>query len=144
MSSAMRALVTGGAGYIGSVVVETLLATGQSPVVFDNLSKGHREAVLPGAEFIEGELLDRQALEGALRKYRIEAVIHMAANSLVGESCEDPAKYYANNLVAGLALLEAMRATGISRLVFSSSAAVYGEPEKPLIEESDRTNPTNP
>lgn len=140
----MRILVTGGAGYIGSVVVEELLAAGQNAVVYDNLSLGHREAMLPGAEFVQGEILDRPALESALTKHKIDAVIHMAANALVGESCRNPAKYYANNLVTSLALLEAMRATGVSRLVLSSTAAVYGESEKPLIDESDPTRPTNP
>jgi len=140
----MRTLVTGGAGYIGSVVVEELLAAGQYTVVYDNLSLGHREAVLPGAEFVQGEILDRRALENALTKHKIDAVIHMASNSLVGESSGNPAKYYTNNLVTSLALLEAMRATGVSRLVLSSTAAVYGESQKPLIDESDATRPTNP
>jgi UDP-glucose 4-epimerase len=140
----MRILVTGGAGYIGSVVVEELLASGQSAVVYDNLSLGHRESVLSGAEFIQGEIQDRQALEGSLKKYEIDAVIHLAANALVGESCQNPAKYYANNLVTGLALLESMRATGVSRLVLSSTAAVYGESQNPLLHESDPTCPTNP
>ena len=100
--------------------------------------------MLPGTEFIQGEILDRPALESSLKKHKIDAVIHMAASSIVGESCQNPAKYYSNNLVTSLALLEAMRATGVSRLVFSSTAAVYGESEKPLIDESDSTCPTNP
>jgi len=140
----MRILVTGGAGYVGSVVVEELLAAGQGAVVYDNLSQGHRESVHSGAEFIQGEILDRKALESALTKHKIDAVIHMAANALVGESCRNPAKYYANNLVTSVALLEAMRATGVSCLVLSSTAAVYGESEKPFIDESDPTRPTNP
>jgi UDP-glucose 4-epimerase len=126
------------------VVVEELLAAGQNAVVYDNLSLGHREAVLPGAEFVQGEILDRPALESALKKHKIDAVIHMAANALVGESYRTPAKYYTNNLVTSLALLEAMRATGVSGLVLSSTAAVYGESGKPLIDESDPTRPTNP
>jgi len=140
----MRILVTGGAGYIGSVVVERLLGAGHGAVVYDNLSQGHRESVIAGAEFIEGEILDRQKLEGALTTHKIEGVIHMAASALVGESCENPAKYYSNNLITSLSLLESMRATGVSRLVLSSTAAVYGEPKKPLIEETDPTCPTNP
>jgi UDP-glucose 4-epimerase len=144
MSSGRRVLVTGGAGYIGSVVVERLLDAGHGAVVYDNLSLGHRESVLPGAEFIRGEILDRAALESALTGHKVDAVIHMAANALVGESCANPAKYYTNNLVTSLSLLESMRAAGVSRLVLSSTAAVYGESEKPLIEESDSTRPTNP
>jgi len=140
----MRVLVTGGAGYIGSVVVEELLAQGHISVVFDNLSKGHRESVAPGAEFIQGELLDRQSLETVLVGHKIEAVVHMAADSLVGESFQNPAKYYANNVAAGLSLLEAIRSAHVSRIVFSSTAAVYGEPERQPIQESDPTLPTNP
>jgi UDP-glucose 4-epimerase len=140
----MQILVTGGAGYIGSVVVEELLASGHGAVVYDNLSQGHRESVLPGAEFIEGEILDRPKLETALAKHKIDAVIHMAANALVGESCKNPAKYYTNNLITSLGLLEAMRAVGVARIVLSSTAAVYGESTKSLIEESDPTAPTNP
>src|ERR1700730_14685987 len=144
MPSGMRILVTGGAGYIGSVVVEKLLAIGHNAIVYDNLSQGHREAVLSGAEFIEAEILDSPALKSALTNHKIDAVIHMAGSALVGASCGDPSNYYTNIIVTGLALLEAMRATGVSRLGLSSTAAVYGEPEKPLIEESDPTRPTNP
>jgi UDP-glucose 4-epimerase len=140
----MRVLVTGGAGYIGSVVVEELLATGNAAIVYDNLSKGHRESVAPGAEFIRGELLDKGTLQHALVEHKIEAVIHMAADSLVGESFQNPAKYYANNLIASLALLDAMRAARVQRIVLSSTAAVYGEPEKQPIQEDDATCPTNP
>ena len=140
----MRILVTGGAGYIGSVVVEELLAQGETAVVYDNLSKGHRESVAPGAEFIQGELLDSERLERVLAEHQVEAVMHMAADSLVGESFQNPAKYYANNLVASLSLLKAMRAARVSRIVLSSTAAVYGEPEKQPISESDATCPTNP
>jgi UDP-glucose 4-epimerase len=140
----MRVLVTGGAGYIGSVVVEELLAQGDVAVVYDNLSKGHRESVAPGAEFIRGELLDKGALQHALVEHKIEAVIHMAADSLVGESFQNPAKYYANNLIASLSLLDAMRGARVQRIVLSSTAAVYGEPEKQPIQEHDATCPTNP
>ncbi len=140
----MRILVTGGAGYIGSVVVEELLAQGETAVVYDNLSKGHRESVAAGAEFIQGELLDSERLERVLAEHQIDAVMHMAADSLVGESFQNPAKYYANNLVASLSLLKAMRAARVSRIVLSSTAAVYGEPEKQPISESDATCPTNP
>jgi UDP-glucose 4-epimerase len=140
----MRVLVTGGAGYIGSVVVEELLATGDAAIVYDNMSKGHRESVAPGAEFIRGELLDKGTLQNALVEHKIEAVIHMAADSLVGESFQNPAKYYANNVVASLSLLDAMRAARVPRIVLSSTAAVYGEPEKQPIQEHSPTCPTNP
>jgi UDP-glucose 4-epimerase len=140
----MRVLVTGGAGYIGSVVTEQLIADGSQVFVYDNLSKGHREAVVPGAELVEAELSDSSTLKQILHDRKIEAVIHMAASSLVGESVENPNKYYRNNVTAGLVLLEAMLACDVKRLVFSSTAATYGEPESQPIEESAATNPTNP
>lgn len=140
----MRVLVTGGAGYIGSVVVEELLAHEFTPIVYDNLSKGHRQSVAPGVEFVQAELIDQKRLREVLAGYKVEAVMHMAADSLVGESFQDPARYYANNVVAGLSLLEAMRSTEVSRIVLSSTAAVYGEPQKQPIQESDPTLPTNP
>jgi UDP-glucose 4-epimerase len=140
----MRVLVTGGAGYIGSVVSEQLIGDGHQVVVYDNLSKGHAKAVVEGAEFVAGDLSEGDKLRQTLRDNRIDAVIHMAASSLVGESVSEPAKYYHNNVVAGLVLLEAMRAGGVNKIVFSSTAAVYGEPEEQPISESARTNPTNP
>ena len=139
----MRVLVTGGAGYIGSVVTEELVKDGHEVVVYDNLSKGHRGAVVDGADFVEGDLLEADKLRQTLKEKRTDAVIHMAAFSLVGESVENPAKYYHNNVVAGLVLLDAMRDCGISRIVFSSTAATYGEPESQPIFESAPTNPTN-
>jgi len=138
----MRVLVTGGAGYIGSVVSEQLVSDGHEVVVYDNLSKGHRDAVVAGARFVEGDLHDAQKLRETLNG--IDAVIHMAAFSLVGESVEAPSKYYHNNVVAGLVLLDAMRDRGVKRIVFSSTAATYGEPEAQPIFESAPTNPTNP
>lgn len=140
----MRVLVTGGAGYIGSVVVEELLSDDHQVVVYDNLAKGHRQSVPANVPFIEADLLDRERLIEAFREHQIEAVIHMAADSLVGESVQQPDKYYRSNVVAGLSLLDALRHAGVKRLVFSSTAAVYGEPEKQPIEETDLTNPTNP
>lgn len=140
----MRVLVTGGAGYIGSVVTEELVKDGHEVVVYDSLYKGHRQAVVAGAQFVEADLMDQKTLRGALEEHRVEAVIHMAADSLVGESVEQPAKYYRNNVIAGLALLDAMREAGVNRLVFSSTAATYGEPLKQPIEETDATAPTNP
>src|SRR2546427_2306584 len=138
----MRVLVTGGAGYVGSGVVEELIRSGHSALVYDSLYKGHREAVHPEAEFVHADLFDAAPLRGALGK--TDAVIHMAADALVGESVRDPAKYYRNNVVAGLALLDSMRERGVRSLVFSSSAAVYGDPAKQPIEESDPKAPTNP
>jgi UDP-glucose 4-epimerase len=111
-------------------------------VVYDNLSKGHREAVVAGARLVEGDLHDAEKLRETLNG--IDAVIHMAAFSLVGESVEAPSKYYHNNVVAGLVLLDAMRDCGVKRIVFSSTAATYGEPEAQPIVESSPTNPTNP
>ncbi len=140
----MRVMVTGGAGYIGSVVTEELLRDGHDVVVYDNLQKGHRQAVVSPAEFVHANLADKVKLSETLSAQRIEAVIHMAADSLVGESCEHPAKYYQNNVSVGLILLDAMRETGVSRIVFSSTAATYGEPEKQPIEETDPNRPTNP
>ena len=139
----MRVLVTGGAGYIGSVVVEELVGDGHEVVVYDSLYKGHRGAITPGVRLIEADLIDGDRLREALSD-RINAVIHMAADSLVGESVQNPSKYYRNNVVAGLSLLDAMVASGVTRLVFSSTAATYGEPAKQPIEESDPTGPTNP
>jgi UDP-glucose 4-epimerase len=140
----MNILVTGGAGYIGSVVVEECVRAGHSTVVYDNLEKGHREAVDPQAAFVKGDLLDRVRLLETFREHGTEAVVHMAAYSLVGESVTEPAKYYRNNVVAGISLLDAMHEANVSKLVFSSTAAVYGEPEKQPIEEHDRLDPTNP
>jgi len=140
----MRVLVTGGAGYIGSVVIEELLAAGHDIVAYDDLSSGHRDAVTPPARLVEGDLLDGAAVTAALRAHRADAVVHMAGRALVGESVADPAAYYRTNVTGGLVLLEAMRAAGIRFIVFSSTAAVYGDAEKQPIDESDPVLPTNP
>jgi UDP-glucose 4-epimerase len=140
----MRVLVTGGAGYIGSVVNEELLGAGHQIVVYDNLSKGNRNAVPESAEFVKGDLLDEDLLREILTVRKIDAVVHMAAFSQVGESVQQPQKYYENNLNASIVLLNAMAHCAVTRIVFSSTAAVYGEPLKQPIEESDPTNPTNP
>ena len=140
----MRVLVTGGAGYIGSVVTEELVKDGHEVVVYDSLYKGHRAAVVAGAQFVHADLIDGAQLRRAFTEHGTEAVIHMAADSLVGESVLNPAKYYRNNMVAGLDLLDAMNECNVKRLVFSSTAATYGEPDKQPIEESDPTRPTNP
>jgi UDP-glucose 4-epimerase len=137
----MRLLVTGGAGYIGSVVAAQLLTAGHEVIVLDNLSTGHADAVPPGAVFVEGDLRGGAAevLAGG-----IDAVLHFAAKSLVGESVANPARYWDNNLGGSLALLEAMRAAGVRNIVFSSTAAVYGEPESVPIHEAAPTRPTSP
>jgi UDP-glucose 4-epimerase len=140
----MRVTVTGGAGYIGSIVAEVLLRDGHDVHVIDNLVKGHRAAVSDAAVFAPIDLADRRAVASSLQDFGSQAVIHMAAYSLVGESVANPAKYYANNLTAGLSLLQAMQDAQLPQLVFSSTAAVYGEPAKQPIEEGDPTAPTNP
>jgi UDP-glucose 4-epimerase len=138
----MRVLVTGGAGYIGSIVAEQLVAAGDDVVVLDNLSTGHRAAVPADARLVVGDLADGALLRSVLGE--VDAVVHMAAVSLVGVSVRDPATYYHQNVTLGLGLLDAMRAAGVRDLVFSSSAAVYGEPEKQPIDEGDATRPTSP
>jgi UDP-glucose 4-epimerase len=140
----MKIVVTGGAGYIGSVITEQLVTENNQVIVLDDLSKGHREAVAKHAEFIDLNLSESDKLREVFRTKKPDAVIHMAASSLVGESVADPRKYYANNVGGGLSLLDAMNECGVRRLVFSSSAAVYGEPAKQPIEEGDPTAPTNP
>jgi UDP-glucose 4-epimerase len=125
----MRVLVTGGAGYIGSVSVEQLVAGGHQVVVLDTLVTGHREAIAPGAEVEVTSVRDKDALVGLLRKHRIETVLHCAARSLVGQSMEDPGLYFSENVVGGIALLDALREADVDRIVFSCSAAVYGEPD---------------
>ncbi len=140
----MNVLVTGGAGYIGSVLVEELLKRDHSVVVYDNLSKGHREAVDFRAKFVRGDLHEASLLESTIVENDVEAVIHMAASSLVGESVKYPEQYHKNNVVAGRVLLETMRSAKVKKIVFSSTAAVYGEPEKQPVVESDALRPTNP
>ena len=139
----MNVLVTGGAGYIGSVIVETLLHRGHAVTVLDNLYKGHRAAVQSPAVLVEADLADGSAVRRVLSEHGVTAVIHMAADSLVGESMTNPAKYFRNNVVNSLLLAEAMVAEGVTRLVFSSTAAVYGEPEKVPITEDQAVTPTN-
>jgi UDP-glucose 4-epimerase len=138
----MRVLVTGGAGYIGSVTVHGLLEDGHEVTVLDDLSTGHREAVWPEARFVEGRVQDPVALAGALDGS--EAVIHFASLSLVPQSVNNPRRYFRENLSAALELLEGMAKAGVDRFVFSSSAAVYGEPERELIEEETPLHPVNP
>ncbi len=139
----MRVLVTGGAGYIGSVVASQLVEAGHETVVFDDLSKGHRGAVPEGARLVHGNLMDAGFTSETLSE-GFDGVLHFAALSLVGESVERPEIYYRNNICGTLNLLEAMREAGTGRLVFSSTAAVYGEPEEVPIQETAPTLPTNP
>ncbi len=140
----MKVLVTGGAGYIGSVVVEECLNSGMRPVVIDTLEKGHSSAVPKGVPLIVGDISERGLLREIFRRFDIDAVIHLAAYSLVGESVKFPKKYYRNNVESGLVLLEAMAECKVNKIVFSSTAAVYGEAAKQPIEEDDPTHPTNP
>ncbi len=139
----MRILVTGGAGYIGSHAVKLFLARGHDVWVYDNLSMGHRASV-PADRLIEGDLSEQQRLDHVLVMHRIEAVVHFAAFAFVGESVTNPAKYYQNNLVNTLNLLEAMRRHKIGRIVFSSTCATYGVPEKVPITEEEKQRPINP
>jgi len=138
----MAILITGGAGYIGSHAVAELLEKGEEVVVVDNLQQGHSEAVLGGKLYV-GDLRDNEFMDTVFRENKIDAIIHFAANSLVGESMTNPAKYYHNNVYGTLCLLEKMTEYGVKNIVFSSTAATYGEPENIPILETDRTLPTN-
>jgi len=140
----MRVLVTGGAGYVGSVSVEALVAAGHEVTVLDDLSTGHATAELVGSRLVEGTYTDRPAVAALLRETRADAVLHCAARSLVGESMRDPGRYYRENVAGGIALLEAMRDATVERLVISSTAAVYGVPESTPITESAPLCPINP
>jgi UDP-glucose 4-epimerase len=139
----MNILVTGGAGYVGSHTARLLDRAGHSVWVYDNLSQGHRQAAIPG-RLIEADLADGHQLRQVLRKLRIDAVMHFAAHSLVGESVTAPAKYYGNNVVGAYSLLEAMRDAGVRQIVFSSTTAVYGAPESSPIRETAPLQPVNP
>lgn len=139
----MTVLVLGGAGYIGSHTVYELIDRGEDVVIIDNLETGHIEAVHEKARFYQGDIRDRAFLDRVFEKEHIDAVIHFAANSLVGESMTNPLKYYDNNLNGTKVLLEAMTAHDIKKIVFSSTAATYGEPERVPILETDKTEPTN-
>jgi len=139
-----RVLITGGAGYVGSVSASAFVEAGHDVVVLDDLSTGHRRAVPAEATFHEGSYADRPALERLLATGRIEAILHCAARSLVGESIREPARYFGENVAGGVALLDAARAAGVERFVFSSTAAVYGVPAATPIPEEAPLAPINP
>ncbi|HEY2125045.1 MAG TPA: UDP-glucose 4-epimerase GalE [Chthoniobacterales bacterium] len=140
----MKILVVGGAGYIGSVCAELLLDEGHEVGIFDNLSEGHRRALDARARFWEGDLADRDLVENILSEFRPDAVMHFAANALVGESMQNPSKYFRNNVANGLNLLDAMVSAGIRRLVFSSTCAIFGPPARVPIDEETPKQPINP
>jgi UDP-glucose 4-epimerase len=140
----MNIFVTGGAGYIGSICVEQLLDRGHKVTVFDNLTEGHRRAIDPRADFIAGELRQPESIGHALASVRPEAVMHFAANALVGESMQNPSKYFHNNVCGGLNLLDAMVASDVRRFVFSSTCATFGPPDRLPMDETLPQNPINP
>ncbi len=140
----MKILVVGGAGYIGSVCAELLLEQGHGVTIFDNLSEGHRRALDPRAAFVEGDLVDRQLIEKTLSKQQPDAVMHFAANALVGESMQNPSKYFRNNIANGLNLLDAMISAGVEKIIFSSTCAIFGPPDRVPIDETMTPRPINP
>ena len=140
----MKIFVTGGAGYVGSICVEELLQRGHEVIVFDNLSEGHRIAIDPRATFIHADLNDSKSVSLAINTSRPDAVMHFAANALVAESMQNPYKYFHNNVCGGLNLLNAMIENGVSRLVFSSTCATFGTPDRVPIDEDTAQNPINP
>jgi UDP-glucose 4-epimerase len=140
----MKILVVGGAGYIGSVCAELLLDEGHGVTIFDNLTEGHRRAIDPRAEFVEGDLVDRQSIEKTVARQRPDAVMHFAANALVGESMQNPSKYFRNNIANGLNLLDAIVGAGVEKIVFSSTCAIFGPPERVPIDETMPAQPINP
>src|SRR5437870_4700709 len=140
----MKIFVTGGAGYIGSVCAEQLLDEGHSVAIFDNLTEGHSRALDSRAGFVEGDLQDRQSIEKALAKQRPDAVMHFAANALVGESMQNPSKYFRNNVANGLNLLDAMLSVGVGKIIFSSTCAIFGPPERVPIDETTPMQPIKP
>src|SRR6266550_2343276 len=140
----MKIFVVGGAGYIRSVCAELLLNEGHEVAIFDNLSEGHRQAVDSRANFIQGELAHPQQIDAAISMTHPDAVMHFAANALVGESMKNPSKYFRNNICNGLNLLDAMVAAGVQRIVFSSTCAIFGPPDQVPIDETAATRPINP
>jgi UDP-glucose 4-epimerase len=139
----MRVLVTGGAGYVGSIVTEHLLRQNHQVIVLDNLQQGHREAVLLPAEFVSGDICDAETLEDILCRFKINAAMHMAAETVVEYSMTDPKRYFHSNLFGGTNLLNAMLKHGIDKIIYSSTAAVYGEPRSIPIDEEHPETPIN-
>jgi UDP-glucose 4-epimerase len=140
----MKVLVTGGAGYVGGVSVDALIEAGHGVVVLDDLTTGHAAVPHPDAKLVQGTYTDEAFVRGVLEREGVDAILHCAARSLVGESMANPAKYYRENVAGGVALLEAARAAGVLRVVFSSSAATYGVPAETPITEATPLNPINP
>lgn len=140
----MKLLITGGAGYIGSIVVEQLIQAGESVVVFDNLYQGHRAAVHPEAIFVEGDLANRAAIDVILQEHQPEAIMHFASHTLVGESMEQPFRYLGENVTNGLNLLQAAVEHGIRRFILSSTANLFDDPERMPIDEAERIVPGSP
>ena len=140
----MKILVVGGAGYIGSVCAELLLNEGHEVGIFDNLSEGHRRAIDSRAQFIQGDLQERQLIQKTLATQQPDAVMHFAANALVGESMQNPSKYFRNNVANGLNLLDGMVEVGVGKIIFSSTCAIFGPPDHLPIDEQTPTRPINP
>jgi len=140
----MSILVAGGAGYIGSVTAEVLVREGRDVVVYDNLSRGHREAVPEGAAFVEADLADRERLKAAMREHRVDSVMHFAAHSQVGESMENPSIYFENNVATAQGILDCMLECDVPFIVFSSTCAIFGEPETVPLTEDLPKDPASP
>src|SRR2546423_3849928 len=140
----MKILVVGGAGYIGSICSELLLDEGHEVAIFDNLTEGHRGAVDPRATFFRGDLSDPSVIKDALAQWRPAAVMHFAASALVGESMQNPSKYFRNNVGCGLNLLDSMVELGVEKLIFSSTCAIFGPPERIPMDETLPKRPISP
>ncbi|MCB0195803.1 MAG: UDP-glucose 4-epimerase GalE [Anaerolineae bacterium] len=140
----MKILVTGGAGYIGSIVVEQLIKAGENVVVFDNLYQGHRAAVHPAAAFVQGDLADRAAIDGVMEQHQPEAIMHFASHTLVGESMEQPFLYLGENVINGLNLLQSAIKHKVRRFILSSTANLFDDPERMPIDEAERIVPGSP
>ena len=139
----MNILVTGGAGYIGSIIVEQLIEKGEEVIVLDSLIKGHREAVADGATFIKGDIKDEKLLKEIFERHKVDAVIHMAAKTVIEDSVTDPKSFFQENVIKGIVLLDAMLQCKVDKIIFSSTAAVYGQPKEVPITEVHPEKPIN-